>query len=1209
MSVKKILKDIGNTVKTIDNTVRDINRNVLGFYDGSGATLEILLSLPIESYCFEDTARFQLQRHMMMNLYQRNSILSSLTDVTGISNVVSNDVAVYDYSYTEGMNYLNEYQKLDAKGTATRVGIRNDNIQNYGNGSQKRFSNSVYGGLMNVYPDDNDSGIDNFTNEEKWDYYYPNKNRNSILKKTKDLFRCRKVNTIISRFHTDADNLDLYDNTESATNAYGLSHGRNLLTYDAERRGISYARNGYDNPYCRVWTHHHQYSQQRSRMIRPFTDGNNTQIHDWKKGFDKLLTYDALDDYYKKITKVDKDGKQEEYYEKQTNNQPTTWGWKMNNEGWKYSVLDKETGLVNIAPKYLDGEAKNVHPKDCMFSIENLAWQGYDPYSFERALSWEQRGPFGGRIMWFPPYGLSFSEDTSVNWNEHTFIGRGESVFTYTNTARSGTLEFMMVVDHPSIIDYATWHNDERLKDTDILRFFAGCDSMDSSDPSSLLSHVKPTPLTDEYKQKIVDDEKTTVTEHTKPGTVSNPAPEPIEETPDEPIEISFYVFYPNNYSGYFDRIKSDNKVDPISYLLCGNGAQWKANDNEPKNSQVLPISFKDIGDDSLSQTGNGYEMKSSRSVEDVQNRDKNYVIGTDGGSSQNSYIPNLNKKWYYRIDGEYVNGLTKEEVKNTFAQSVPTNSRIDKGTYNLNSSIDKVKGAFQQEEADNENLYSLAEIAYALAANGETENQNQKRIAQNTDGLSMDNDRIKQLLEYFDVDGTYKVIKLRGVGYSSSHDTNDKKITYNNKKTELNEARNEFLAIERCETACTWFIDNYKGDGVEITDKKHTANQPVGSEDESGLTPKKWRSAKITLVIKKNETKKADEVNQKNDGETISVETYNGLSEEDKAKYEVSNYVDSGISDDVYITVEEYEALTEDEKGNYVISGYKLKENEEKADLQEDGYKRFDSFVETGRKEMINGKERELFTCILDDNIPDKNGRLWYYDKEESVMRLRDPKKIALPRSNYGSNNGVNNTVNENNSLRYDQEYHFFKQLEKAHPDVFNSLVEKVRYFDPAFHAVTPESFMGRLNFLQQCTRQGDTRGASEENGHTANNLAFGRPPFCILRIGDFYYQKIVIKNINITYDPLVLDLNQEGIGVVPLIANVTISFNFIGGGDLTGPVRRLQNALSFNYYANGRLYDNRADRVEYKTGKDTMKKEGIDFENSYFHKVKMSE
>ena len=102
----------------------------------------------------------------------------------------------------------------------------------------------------------------------------------------------------------------------------------------------------------------------------------------------------------------------------------------------------------------------------------------------------------------------------------------------------------------------------------------------------------------------------------------------------------------------------------------------------------------------------------------------------------------------------------------------------------------------------------------------------------------------------------------------------------------------------------------------------------------------------------------------------------------------------------------------------------------------------------------------------------------------------------------------------------------------------------------------------------------------------NTASNLAFGRPPFCVLRLGDFYNQMIVIDNISINYEPLMWDLNTEGIGVIPLLANVTISFKFIGGSDMTGPVRRLQNAMTFNYYANTRLYDNRADRMKYKNG-----------------------
>ena len=175
-----------------------------------------------------------------------------------------------------------------------------------------------------------------------------------------------------------------------------------------------------------------------------------------------------------------------------------------------------------------------------------------------------------------------------------------------------------------------------------------------------------------------------------------------------------------------------------------------------------------------------------------------------------------------------------------------------------------------------------------------------------------------------------------------------------------------------------------------------------------------------------------------------------------------------------------------------------------------------------------------------------------------------------------------------DKNVYRYDQEYYFFRALKKKDPLVFNKLMDKIKYFDPAFHSMTPEGFNARLTFLHQCTRQGNTITMSDYNGKTANNLAFGRPPFCVLRIGDFYNQMIVIDNISIDYNVsngISWDMNTEGIGMQPLLAQINISFKFIGGGDIAGPIRRLQNAMSFNYYANTRFYDNRADRVVYKS------------------------
>jgi outer membrane protein OmpA-like peptidoglycan-associated protein len=143
----------------------------------------------------------------------------------------------------------------------------------------------------------------------------------------------------------------------------------------------------------------------------------------------------------------------------------------------------------------------------------------------------------------------------------------------------------------------------------------------------------------------------------------------------------------------------------------------------------------------------------------------------------------------------------------------------------------------------------------------------------------------------------------------------------------------------------------------------------------------------------------------------------------------------------------------------------------------------------------------------------------------------------------------------------------------------VFDSIREKIRYFHPAFHSTTPEGLNSRLTFLLQCTRQGPTLESV-----AANNLAFGRPPICILRIGDFYNTKIAIDNVNISYEPLVWDLNPEGVGVQPMIANVDLSFNFLGGSSLMGPINKLQNALSFNYFANTQVYDPRADYIAKK-------------------------
>ena len=102
---------------------------------------------------------------------------------------------------------------------------------------------------------------------------------------------------------------------------------------------------------------------------------------------------------------------------------------------------------------------------------------------------------------------------------------------------------------------------------------------------------------------------------------------------------------------------------------------------------------------------------------------------------------------------------------------------------------------------------------------------------------------------------------------------------------------------------------------------------------------------------------------------------------------------------------------------------------------------------------------------------------------------------------------------------------------------------------------------------------------------------MAFGRPPICVLRIGDFYHTRIIINSITIDYDTQQWDMNPEGIGVQPMLARISLNFVFLGGSDIEAPIARLQNAVSFNYYANQSIYDDRSDIGVY----DEQKKKAI--------------
>lgn len=267
----------------------------------------------------------------------------------------------------------------------------------------------------------NETTINPFTDS----FFY----EDSLLSKTNELFREGKIRTLISSFYAkDEGGLT----QSSIDKEYGVSRGRNLKKSNKTTHG------GYDNPYCRVWTTHNQYAKYKD-VIRPFIDenGNALSIVDIQSNYGNL--------------------------------RPNGSATRLNEN----TVLNTNTGSVKIAPTKQGSE----EIKKCMFSIENLAWKD------SKQLKENQKGEHGGRIMWFPPYGLEFTENIQPHWESQTFIGRGENIFTYSNTERSGTLNFTLLVDHPSTINQ--WRKakgeiiDKNEAEQEILRFFAGCDTLD----------------------------------------------------------------------------------------------------------------------------------------------------------------------------------------------------------------------------------------------------------------------------------------------------------------------------------------------------------------------------------------------------------------------------------------------------------------------------------------------------------------------------------------------------------------------------------------------------------------------------------------------------------------------------------------------------------------------------------------------------------
>lgn len=910
--------------------------------------------------------------------------------------------------YSPDWNYLNTLADND-NGDARGVNYvyaepENENLNSYDEFADARASND--GSMRGLYEAFQVTDWDNIETDD-------------IITKTNKAFHAdRNGRTIIGRFHTDKWSSDDDDVTSTAGSKYGFSHGRNLLKVKPTND------NGYDNPYCRVWTFHHQYSR-LADCIRPFVEEDENH----------RLT----------IAKEDAKSWGDAFRSKVGGFE--NGGVRLFNKG----VLNRANGLVNYAPSNGNGDMKSVDPRNCMFSIENLAWKGVGTKSTDNpnGLSREQRGPFGGRIMWFPPYNLTFNENVNTDWGGTSFIGRGEKVYTYKNTDRTGNIGFDILIDHPEIMNEwknarkATVNGDDSVDNIEsheqtVLRFFAGCANLD------------------------VD----SIAEPYKGNDKEGPSPKTDKGGGQHDIKVEYFLFYPNNYSG-----ADDGTELAWQYLMNGIGYGDIVNDTAEETSQ--PDLYKKDPSYGIFDLSNefyykgdrvgGYEMwhggegKSKERVGvslDTNIKSPTVTRGIISESEDaDGFIAFVAKEkkddprdsvesrafvWRYRVDERTRHEILRKE-----------NYR-DTKTYGLNSiNHESLCDVFK--DVDKKDLFSATEVYKALTD-------------AELDEESYDSERVEALKKIL---SEHKIDRVESYGWASSHGY---------------VSSNEQLGKDRANTAMNIIKGTrYDNDGIRYERKSNDIGPVRNSDSVSEFNPKVYRCAHVVIYFK---TEGTDE-----------------------------------LSD----TVREEATYTNEADGS-----------------------------------KVNGRTNVL---ISDKKSQPNRGSA---DRDDLKWLRAEPNKLG----------------------RYDNEGRFFQLLEVGNPFLYSKIIEKVRYFSPAYHSVSPEGFNARLTFLHQCTRQGPTVGSIDsQNSNNASNLAFGRAPVCVLRIGDFFYTKVIITSLAITYDKdgISWDMNHEGIGVMPMYAHVDIGITFLGGSDLSGPINRLQNATSFNYYANTGVYDNRSDMVEF--------------------------
>lgn len=654
--------------------------------------------------------------------------------------------------------------------------------------------------------------------------------------------------------------------------------------------------------------------------------------------------------------------------------------------------------------------------KKYMFSIENLAWKSSTLPGFTvQDLPYCERGPNGGRVMWFPPYDLKVSEQNSAKWEENSFLGRPEPIYTYQNTSRSGQISFKVVVDHPSILNLLVREHFEGMSDEDsdnyINAFFAGCEEIDFYD---LIRRY--TTITSDDAQKIKEylEGGTDPVSIQKYRTESSPIPtekQDVQPVKNEGVKLNVNLLYANDRPS-------------------GGGGEYTSN-----------ASYTTLYGESIGQTPSSAAEYISKSIREL------------------------------------------EETLNTL----------------LPLAFSGTTSAADNARKDIETLFGIpgGKIDPSLHAAKILEQKNllQKEIEK---GAS----------------------------------------NYNEYKTKM----------------ATLKEDIKKGDVQEITIKALSSCSAVADNTYNFKLSVRRSHAIFTDI--------ANELSGKNDVKINWVESPKGSPKDKTTLSRTLSFKDLGFID---------------KQGSVIFNA--VNGGEEVPNEQGDicGKKEF-------KTKSLKVNTAIAFGCRASKIVFEYTKAVKQQEQQKPVPTDIPPRTRLVPDGEEKVPSGRKKPQIDPMKriiMKTLSECYYFKILEEKDPVVFGSLKEKLKYFHPGFHSMTPEGLNARLTFLQQCLRPGDTipiKGIADALDLNARNTTFGPPPICVLRVGDFYHSKIIIRDISITFEDSTWDMNPEGIGVQPMLANVSLQVNFIGGQGLAKPVERLQNALSSNFYANTEMYDERS-------------------------------